>query len=505
MKRFTSSLLFLVAVAFAITSYADVITYFNDFSVPKRGNHSQYRVDNAGNLSPFYSNFRYIKTGNCNIRFDEKNYIKLANGTGYGSMQMDASKLCSTATAFDLTAGDLVYECWYSCDWNGTGTGNFHQGIVINGYDNVRFLYHPGFENDSMKGAFRIEGDFGGIVNQSIGFVPPIGSDSKFTMMKLTIHRDEAAGNYVFKTEFGLANSGDRPGEYTYSHTFTSPIATVDAAGGIKSIGPFGNKENNANITNLRLEAPFSHEAFAEANNYEAARNYTIAGDKPVHWYKFNDPSTNTIKDYGSNPVNGTARNVDMSAISNLHHVGDFSGDFSKVDLTGTQNISGDWTAEFYLNPTNVTGRQALTSGSNGSLRWIMNSGVPGFTQWGVYDQVFKGPDGVSNFSYDMTDLLNDWIHVAFVRDDNSMLFYIDGELAGRYDGRTLDLPISNEIGSNGNGEAFAGIIDQIAFYNYAFTPEQVWAHANPSVPEPSTWALMILGAAGLLYWRKRK
>ena len=147
-------------------------------------------------------------------------------------------------------------------------------------------------------------------------------------MMKLTIHRDEAAGNYVFKTEFGLANSGDRPGEYTYSHTFTSPIATVDAAGGIKSIGPFGNKENNANVTNLRLEAPFSHEAFVEANNYEAARYYTIAADKPVHWYKFNDPSTNVIKDYGSNPVNGTARNVDMSAVSELR------SSIGKLDFT---------------------------------------------------------------------------------------------------------------------------------------------------------------------------
>ena len=505
MKRIASSLLFLAVVSFAVAAYADVVTYFNDFSVPKKGNHAQYRVNNPSNLSPYYSNLRYTESsGANNIRFDEKGYIKIANGSGWASLQMDASKFCPTATAFDLTAGDLVYECWYSCDWNGTGVGNFHQGIGINNYD-VRFLYHPGYSYGAMQGAFRIEGAFGGNSNQSIGFVPPIGSDSNFTMMKLTIHRDDAAGNYVFTTEFGLANSGDHPGEYTYSHTFTSPIATIDAAGGIKSIGPFGNNENDANVTHLRLEAPFSHEAFAEANNYEAARSYTIAADKPVHWYKFNDPSTNVIKDYGSNPVDGTARNVDMNAISNLHHVGDFSGDFSKVDLAGTQNISGDWTAEFYLNPTNVTGRQALVSGSNGSLRWIMNSGVPGFTQWGVYDQVFKGPDGVSDFSYNMSDLLNDWIHVAFVRDDNSMLFYIDGELAGRYDGRSIDLPISNEIGSNGNGEAFAGIIDQIAFYNYAFTPEQVWAHANPSVPEPSTWALLILGAAGLLYWRKRK
>ena len=63
------------------------------------------------------------------------------------------------------------------------------------------------------------------------------------------------------------------------------------------------------------------------------------------------------------------------------------------------------------------------------------------------------------------------------------------------------------------DGEAFAGMIDDIAFYSYALTAEQLKAHAFPSlpvpsgdgVPEPSTWALMLLGAAGLLYWRKRK
>ncbi|MBQ2622501.1 MAG: PEP-CTERM sorting domain-containing protein [Thermoguttaceae bacterium] len=511
MKRSITSLLFLIGLSFAVTTYAEVVTYFNDFSTGKIGS-GTYRVDDGSatygtSLAPFYSNLRYYENGGSNLRFTlGEGRILLANANGcYGTLQMDASNFLSSATNFDLTAGDLVYECFYTCSWNSASPGNFHHGISINN-NQVTFIYHPGFNT----GAFRIEGAFGKISNQNIGFTPVIGNTNAYTMMKLTIHRDDDAGNYVFTTEFGQATRTDDGWEtngYTYQYDYTCSIATVDAAGGIQSIGPYGYHGNNTDITNLRLEAPFSDDAVAKAQDYGVAQFYTIAADKPVHWYKFNDPSTNVIKDYGSNPVDGTARNVDMSAVSELRMVADFSGNYSKVDLTGMQNITGDWTAEFYINPHNITGRQALTSGDNGSLRWIMNNGKPGFTKWGAYDAEFKDLDG-SSFSYDLSELLDEWIHVAYVREGVDMFLFINGELVGRNDpvrNPGIDLPISRTIGSNGDGEAFAGMIDEIAFYSYALTAEQIWAHAHPSIPEPSTWALMILGAAGLLYWRKRK
>ena len=522
MKRSIASLLFLIGLSFAVTTYAEVVTYFNDFSVGKIES-GTYRVDDGSadygtNLAPYYSNLRYYENGGSNLRFTlGDGLIILANAGGnFGTLQMDASNFLSSATNFDLTAGDLVYECFYTCTWH-TGAGNYHHGISINN-NQMTFIYHPGYQNGngSIKGAFRIHGDFGEVTtNQNIGFVPKVDNVNDFTMMKLTIHRDDDAGNYIFTTEFGQATRTDNGWEttgYTYQYNHTCSIETIDAAGGIKSIGPYGYNSNNAEITNLRLVAPFSDEAVAAANNYTAAQQYVISNDQPTHWYKFDDPSTNVIKDYGSSPVDGTARNIDMSAISELRMVADVSGNYSKVDLTGAENISGDWTAEFYINPHNITSRQALVSGDNGSLRWIMNSGKPGYTLWGRYDAEFKDPDGVSDFSYDLSQILDDWIHVAYVREGNDMFFFLNGELVGADYGRAIDLPLSRTIGSNNDGEAFSGMIDDIAFYSYALTAEQLKAHAFPSlpvpsegVPEPSTWALMLLGAAGLLYWRKRK
>ncbi|MBR5710232.1 MAG: autotransporter-associated beta strand repeat-containing protein [Thermoguttaceae bacterium] len=484
MKRTIASLLFLIGLSFAVTTYAEIVTYSNDFTAKKMS--GQYRVDDGSsvygtNLAPYYPNLRYYESGGSNFRFNYgENFMKLANASGcYGTLQMDASNFVSTATNFDLTAGDLVYECFYACSWNGTGAGNFHHGISINN-NQMLFIYHPGYNN----GAFRIEGSFGTCNNQNIGFTPKIGNATDFTMMKLTISRDADAGVYRFKTEFGQATRTDDGWEtagYTYQYNHTCSIATIDAAGGIQSIGPYGKNNNDACVTNLRLTAPFSDAAVAKAMEYSTAQQYVISNDQPTHWYKFDDPSTNVLKDYGSNPVDVTTLNID-SAIRDTEPIALFNGVDTRIDLTGTDNISGNWTAEFYINPSKITGRQALTSGSNGSLRWIMDDGVPGFTKWSAYDARFKNPDG-TKFSYDLSQFVDEWIHVTYVRDDKNMFFYINGELVGINDpvaNPGIDLPISRTIGSNGTGELFSGMVDDIAFYSSALTADQIWTHAFP-------------------------
>lgn len=485
------ALAMLLAFCFAASASAEVVSFFNDFTAGHKSATS-FREDNTkASLAPYFYNFAYFDGGGSNLRYgtSDDGYIELAAASGQSAtFQITANSILSTASCFDLTAGDLVYEAYYACDWTGTGAGGYHHGTNINN-NQMRLLYHPGYTN----GAFRIEGQYGTCSNQNIGFTPPVAGD-QYTMMKLTVHRDEDAGNYVFKTEFGLAEQGT----YSYSYTHTCPIATIDADGGIKSIGPYAFNNVNNRVTNIRLEAPFGGEALEIAQHINEKRDYFIESDKPVHWYKFDGPETQIVKDYGSNPKDGTAENVNMSSIHDLKPIGEFSGSASKVTISNAETIVGPWTAEFLLNSARITSWLSLLSGGNYSLRLGQYSGlVPGYTHFGVKDYNFLALDGSA---YDTPISQNEWHHVTYVNDGENMLFYLDGSLVGTSNEELIPLTFSN-IGSGGE---FAGAIDYVALYDYALSPTQIWDHANP-VPEPAAWAMLLFGAAGLLCLRKRK
>ena len=92
MKRSITSLLFLIGLSFAVTTYADVVQYSNDFNVGKIGS-GTYRVDDGSatygaSLAPFYSNLRYYENGGSNLRFTlGDGRILLANANGcYGTL-----------------------------------------------------------------------------------------------------------------------------------------------------------------------------------------------------------------------------------------------------------------------------------------------------------------------------------------------------------------------------------------------------------------------------------
>ena len=495
--------LLVAVVSLVVNSYADFLYYDNEFNVDRATTTGDQKWTTKSSLAPYYSNlrFNYYGADNSNFRRGSmgatNNIIALGGGTAY--LQIDASTFFSSATGYDLSAGDLVYEAAYVTDDYHAGIGSFYNGITIND-EQLNFIYHPGYGT----GAFRIQGYNRSqiIGNQNIGFKPPVDSTTGFTMMKLTIHQNNETGNYEFRTQLGLAS-----GDYTFSYLYTTPIETF---GEIKSIGPYAYAKNNMHIDYIRLQAPFADDAVKDAKILAACRDTVIASDQPVHYYKFDNPSTNVIQDYGSNPMNGTATYIDMSVISELNQVADFSGKGSKVSVSVTNSEPvNTWTAEFFLNAAKLDSSQSLLANSTYSLRLTQsNSKTPGFTHYGVKDYKFLNPDGGTFDTQLLTT--NEWIHVTFVNDGESMLLYIDGELVGKSTAELIKLPYTNNtdtyIGSGGNGtnDFFSGMIDYVALYDYPLSADQIWLHAHPT-PEPATWALLILGAAGMLYWRKKK
>lgn len=94
---------------------------------------------------------------------------------------------------------------------------------------------------------------------------------------------------------------------------------------------------------------------------------------------------------------------------------------------------------------------------------------------------------------------------------------YIDGVLVGSIDGPD-NVPIVSGgaaaafIGSTNGGEPFPGILDEVAVWSRAISPEEVQAHYanvlagnNYFVPEPGTTTLAVLGAMGLVALRLRR
>ncbi len=105
------------------------------------------------------------------------------------------------------------------------------------------------------------------------------------------------------------------------------------------------------------------------------------------------------------------------------------------------------------------------------------------------------------------------WVNAVFtVSNNQAPILFVNGNLAatGVYTGRDLSFApfqdTGNGVGGGGYGY-FNGGIDDLAIWNTALSSTQVSdLYAAQSVPEPSTYALLLLsGAASLWALRRRK
>ena len=96
----------------------------------------------------------------------------------------------------------------------------------------------------------------------------------------------------------------------------------------------------------------------------------------------------------------------------------------------------------------------------------------------------------------------------SFVFEDGSIIELAIGAIVP---GGTYDIIAQSEgtfIGDQLNESYWTNLIDGLPFYMNLSVVDgsMVRLYIDPNaVPEPSTWALLILGAAGLMFWRKKK
>jgi hypothetical protein len=156
--------------------------------------------------------------------------------------------------------------------------------------------------------------------------------------------------------------------------------------------------------------------------------------------------------------------------------------------------VTGPWSAEAWIQPATLDPNNFRTVFSS---MWNSDFGNHVFG-WNVYQHVagvwtlniFNG-GGASTFVSDFAHnplVPNSWYHMVITDDLNTMRFYVNGTLVGSASqantGFTAN-PAGPTVLGQRSDNAFApfdGTIDDVAFYNYALSAQQIQAHYQATV-----------------------
>ncbi len=193
-----------------------------------------------------------------------------------------------------------------------------------------------------------------------------------------------------------------------------------------------------------------------------------------VAYYPFNG-NVNDASGFANNGINNGATLIaDRAGNSNSAYFFDGSHNitFGTVPLTNTDN----WTIAAWLSPATLSqageavavGYDNVSSGNGYSLGITSSTGPAGRNVtcllWGV-----AWVD--SGFSFPTT---NEWHHVAVVRANGFIMFYIDGTLTGNSNGSVPAIPTGFSIGSMTGQRFFRGAIDDVRIYNRALSASDI-------------------------------
>ena len=200
-----------------------------------------------------------------------------------------------------------------------------------------------------------------------------------------------------------------------------------------------------------------------------------------------NGTATNVVYGY-----DGTASNVTYST-GKFGQAGVFNGSSSYITLTQPVNLSTDnFTYSFWIYPTTNTGYGAPLAqyGNSTSTRNFYSYRV-GSTEKITFGLVSTGAVFNQLISTGTTPL-NQWSHVAMVRDSSTQKIYINGQLSGTLSNTTTTSTSSEPflIGDTNDvvaDEFFEGSIDQVRIYDKALSAADVTTLYNETAATAST------------------
>jgi hypothetical protein len=184
-----------------------------------------------------------------------------------------------------------------------------------------------------------------------------------------------------------------------------------------------------------------------------------------VAWYKFDETSGTTALDSSGNGKHGTLINNPTWTIGNKSNALSFDGvdDYVSVNVA----LPDSYTAAMWIYPVSDSQWQSLLAEAE------------------AYTMQYYGDDHL-NFWYqgsgDITSTgtvsKNRWSHVAFVKNGNSVTFYINGAAAGSGTTTAPAITIS-QIGTDSGNLAYGGRIDDLKLFNKSLNSTEILSLYN--------------------------
>jgi hypothetical protein len=233
------------------------------------------------------------------------------------------------------------------------------------------------------------------------------------------------------------------------------------------------------------------------ASNVEAQSSYAqvVLADNPIAYYRFEETSGTEAADSSGNGNVGEYRNGPALAQAGAEQLGR-AVRFDGIDdfVSTPRSVAGSFTLELWVNTTanSLGGGQAFEG--NGLVWSDVGGGANDFTLAALNNRLafFTGDTEVTVSS---TSTINngEWRHLVATRSlGGQVRVFVDGQEQASFPAGGAQLSANPIMAIGGNvldGRYFNGLIDEVAYYDTALSPERIQAHylagIQPTLPTP--------------------